>query len=119
MALVDLPRQTGHGASRPDPYLVQSVVRCCQVLRAFSARERALPLHAIAQRTGLSKSLVFRLLHTLQDIGWIEKRDRAYHLRVQIARQKRKDSKAKSKRRMARAAGPGTEVNRAPGEARY
>jgi hypothetical protein len=57
-----------------------------------------LPLHAIAQRADLSMSLVFRLLHTLQHIGWIEKHDRTYRLLVRL-RQKRGDSTALLPRR--------------------
>jgi IclR-like helix-turn-helix domain-containing protein len=48
-----------------------------------------LTLHAIAGRTGLPKSLVFRLLRTLQRIGWVEKRDRTYRLLLQVPRRKR------------------------------
>jgi len=69
-----------------DPYLVASVVRCCRVLRAFRTKHDALPLRTIVQRTGLSKSLVFRLLHTLQRIRWIEKSNRTYRLVVHVPR---------------------------------
>ena len=66
-----------------DPYLVKSVVRCCQVLRAVQGDD-PLPLHAIVRRAGLPKSLVFRSLCTLQHIGWVEKSEgRTYRLLVQ------------------------------------
>ena len=84
--------QSTSGRARPgDPYLVESIVRCCRVLRAFQTRGGELPLHTIARRTGLSTSLVFRLLHTLRHIGWIEKRDRTYRRLVRVPRQQRKD----------------------------
>lgn len=69
-----------------DPYLVKSVVRCCQVLRAVQTEKHALPLHTIARRAGLSKSLVFRLLCTLRHVGWVEKDDGKYRLLVQVPR---------------------------------
>jgi DNA-binding IclR family transcriptional regulator len=76
-----------------DPYLVKSVVRCCQVLRAVQG-EGALPLHVIVRRTGLPKSLVFRLLCTLRHIGWVEKHDdgRTYRSLVNVPRLKRKNA---------------------------
>jgi hypothetical protein len=76
--------QADRESCRRDPYLVQSVVRCCQVLRAVQTGKGPVPLHTIAQRTGLPKSLVFRLLCTLSHIGWIEKRDRRYRLLVRV-----------------------------------
>lgn len=80
--------QADRESCQRDPYLVKSVVRCCQVLRAVQTRG-ALPLHTIARRTGLPKSLVFRLLCTLSHIGWVEKRDRRYRLLVQVPRASR------------------------------
>jgi hypothetical protein len=90
MASLNVQHDDDHEERRPDAYLVKSVVRCSQVLRALQSREHGLPMHAIAQRTGLSTTLVFRLLHTLRQIGWVEKRDRTYRLLVQVPRQKRR-----------------------------
>ena len=78
--------------NRPrDRYLVNAVVRCSRVLRAFQTREDALPLRMIAQRAGLSTSIVFRLLYTLEQVGWIEKHDHTYRLLVRVPRRKRED----------------------------
>jgi ribose transport system substrate-binding protein len=56
-----------------DRYLVKSVVHSSQLLRAFSAAGEALPLREIAFRSGLSKTMAFRLLYTLETCGMVEK----------------------------------------------
>src|SRR5947209_3478799 len=60
-------------ASARDPYLVKSVVHSSRVLSAFRASGEALPLREIAARGGLPKSMVFRLLYTLERCGMVEK----------------------------------------------
>jgi ribose transport system substrate-binding protein len=59
-------------ASR-DPYLVKSVVHSSRVLSAFRVSGEALPLKEISTRSGLPKSMAFRLLYTLERCGMIEK----------------------------------------------
>src|SRR5437763_10176580 len=59
--------------STRDPYLVKSVVHSSRVLSAFRASGEALPLKEIAGRSGLPKSMSFRLLYTLERCGMIEK----------------------------------------------
>jgi ribose transport system substrate-binding protein len=59
-------------ASR-DPYLVKSVVHSSRVLSAFRVTGEALPLKEISARSGLPKSMAFRLLYTLERCGMIEK----------------------------------------------
>jgi len=56
-----------------DPYLVKSVVHSSQLLSAFRSSGEALPLREIAARSGLPKSMTFRLLYTLERCGMIEK----------------------------------------------
>ena len=56
-----------------DPYLVKSVVHSAQLLSAFRSAGEALPLREIAARSGLPKSMTFRLLYTLERCGMIEK----------------------------------------------
>jgi ribose transport system substrate-binding protein len=56
-----------------DPYLVKSVVHASQLLKAFHSSGEALPLREVARRSSLSKSMVFRLLHTLEACGLVEK----------------------------------------------
>jgi ribose transport system substrate-binding protein len=61
-----------HPAPR-DPYLVKSVVHSSRVLSAFRASGEALPLREISSRSGLPKSMAFRLLYTLERCGMVEK----------------------------------------------
>jgi ribose transport system substrate-binding protein len=56
-----------------DPYLVKSVVHASQLLCAFRTTGEALPLREIAGRSGLPKSMTFRLLYTLERCGMIAK----------------------------------------------
>ena len=56
-----------------DPYLVKSIVHASRVLTAFRSSGEALPLRDISGRSGLPKSMTFRLLYTLERCGMIEK----------------------------------------------
>lgn len=56
-----------------DPYLVKSVVHSSKILTAFRSAGEALPLREIASRSGLPKTMAFRLLYTLEKCGMIEK----------------------------------------------
>ena len=56
-----------------DPYLVKSVVHSSRLLSAFRTPGEALPLREIALRSGLPKTMAFRLLYTLEKCGMIEK----------------------------------------------
>jgi ribose transport system substrate-binding protein len=56
-----------------DPYLVKSVVHSSRILAAFRSAGEALPLREIAGRSGLPKTMAFRLLYTLEKCGMIEK----------------------------------------------
>jgi ribose transport system substrate-binding protein len=60
-------------APRRDPYLVKSVVHSSRVLAAFRSSGEALPLREIAERSALPKSMVFRLLYTLDRCGMVDK----------------------------------------------
>src|SRR5689334_1872424 len=67
-------RETKPGAApRRDPYLVKAVVHASQLLSAFRSSGEALPLREIASRSGLPKSMTFRLLYTLERCGMLEK----------------------------------------------
>ena len=56
-----------------DPYLVKSVVHASRLLGAFRVSGEALPLREIATRSGLPKSMAFRLLYTLERCGMVDK----------------------------------------------
>jgi len=56
-----------------DPYLVKSVIHASRLLSAFRSSGEALPLREIALRSGLPKSMAFRLLYTLERCGMVDK----------------------------------------------
>ena len=56
-----------------DRYLVKSIVHSSQMLTAFRSPGEALPLKEIASRCGLPKTMVFRLLYTLEKCGMVDK----------------------------------------------
>ena len=66
------PKPPAKSMSR-DPYLVKSVVHSSRLLSAFRASGEALPLREVAARSGLPKSMAFRLLYTLERCGMIDK----------------------------------------------
>jgi ribose transport system substrate-binding protein len=60
-------------ARNHDRYLVKSVEHASRLLSAFRASGEALPLREISSRSGLPKSMSFRLLYTLERCGMVEK----------------------------------------------
>lgn len=54
-------------SNEPQSEGVQSVERACRILRAFRSETEPLSLSVLVQRTGLSKTTVFRLLQSLVD----------------------------------------------------
>jgi ribose transport system substrate-binding protein len=59
--------------SSRDPYLVKSIVHSSRVLLSFRSAGEALALKEIVQRSGLPKTMCFRLLYTLEKCGMVEK----------------------------------------------
>lgn len=59
-----------HGA---DPYILETVSRACGVLQCFPDGEVSLKLRDIVQKTGLNKTIAFRILHTLVERGLLER----------------------------------------------
>lgn len=56
-----------------DRYLVKSIVHSSQLLTAFHSHGEALSLKEIALRCGLPKTMVFRLLYTLEKCRMVDK----------------------------------------------
>jgi len=72
---------------KPHPYIVKSLVHASDVLNAFHHRGDVLRLRDVMSRTGFSKGMCFRILHTLHRCGFLERPDRmryrlAYELRI-------------------------------------
>jgi ribose transport system substrate-binding protein len=64
---------TGAGNRNGDRNESQTVLRACEVLKAFRKSGEELPLADVMQRTGLPKTTTFRLLRTLIHGGLIER----------------------------------------------
>src|SRR5205814_7903183 len=60
-------------AQSRDRYLVKSILHSSQLLSAFHSPGEALPLKEISARCGLPKTMVFRLLYTLEKCGMVDK----------------------------------------------
>jgi ribose transport system substrate-binding protein len=61
------------GVPGSDPYLLETVSRACEVLKCFKNNEESLKLRDIVQRTGLNKTIAFRIVHTLSEHGLLER----------------------------------------------
>ena len=73
-----------------DCYLVKSLVHASEILAAFESAGDVLRLRDVVQRTGLSKAMCFRLLHTLHHCGFLEKVDEArYRVITEVRLRKR------------------------------
>ncbi len=59
--------------TRPNRYLVKSVVHASAVLSAFQSTAEVLRLREVAQRTGFNKGMCFRFLYTLHECGFLDK----------------------------------------------
>ena len=77
-------------SASPDRYIVNALVHASEILGAFESAGGVLRLRDVIQRTGLSKGMCFRLLHTLHHCGFIEKVDELrYRMTAEIRRRKR------------------------------
>ncbi|MEN6534826.1 MAG: substrate-binding domain-containing protein [Bryobacteraceae bacterium] len=64
------------GGSTPRPvrgYVVDAVMRACDLLDAFRSQGECLTLRELVQRTGMNKATAFRLLFTLERRGLVER----------------------------------------------
>jgi len=57
----------------PNTYYVESLARGLAILSAFSEENPQLSLTDIAQRLKLNKSTTFRLLSTLEHLGYLQR----------------------------------------------
>jgi len=72
-----------------DRYLVKSIVHSTQVLTAFQSSGECLSLREIVARSGLPKTMAFRLLYTLEKCGMIDKvGDNLYQSRLSPLRKR-------------------------------
>jgi ribose transport system substrate-binding protein len=61
-------------APKPKPvYLVEAVLRACDLLEAFQFEGEPLRLRELVSRTGMNKTTAYRLLSTLEERGLVER----------------------------------------------
>ena len=58
------------------PYTLEGVSRACNILRVFEDDRQTLSLTEIVERTGLERTVCFRLLRTLADQGLLRRSDK-------------------------------------------
>src|SRR5690348_12055616 len=80
----------GSDRGTPDAYLVEAVLRACDLLTAFRYEGEALRLKELVERTRLSGPTAFRILHTLQERGFVERLgNKEYRSNVKVSRRSR------------------------------
>lgn len=71
-------------------YKLETVARACAVLRQFSDAQGPLSLAEVVERTGLERTIAFRILHTLEAEGLLRRPEgRDYVSNVNIVTRKR------------------------------
>src|SRR5882724_10964017 len=66
------PQNTDMTNGSKDRYLVDAVLRACDILDAFQVEDELLRLHDLVSRTKMNKTTVFRILCTLEKRGLVE-----------------------------------------------
>jgi IclR family pca regulon transcriptional regulator len=86
LALSTLSRRTPSGRSRFEdgPDFVQSLARGLAVIRAFDGAHPALSLSEVSERTGLARAAARRSLRTLEHLGYVALRGRAFSLAPRV-----------------------------------
>ncbi|MGE8473577.1 MAG: helix-turn-helix domain-containing protein, partial [Paraburkholderia hospita] len=87
------PELTGSAPEAEDDrndanYRVPGLERGLRILTEFSPREPVLGAPELSKRLGIPRTTVFRLLQTLESLGFLERadRDRNYRLGVAVLR---------------------------------
>ncbi len=76
--------------STNSPYLLESVSRACTILRLFDDDRQMLSLTDVVERTGIERTICFRLMRTLEERGLLRRGERRkYASNVQILSGKR------------------------------
>lgn len=71
-------------------YRLETVTRACAILRHFADVQQSLSLSEVVERTGFERTIVFRILKTLEEEGLLRRPEgRRYFSNVNIVTQKR------------------------------
>jgi IclR family pca regulon transcriptional regulator len=69
---------------RKDGDIVRSLARGLAVLKSFTSQHTTLSVTQVAERTGLSRAAVRRLLITLENLGYVRSEHQRYALRPKV-----------------------------------
>lgn len=79
MQVIHDVQSNGSGKSSDNPYFLETASRACEVLKCFENNPANLKLTDVIQRTGLNRTIVSRIVHTLTESGWLKRHpDRSY-----------------------------------------
>jgi ribose transport system substrate-binding protein len=71
-------------------YKLETVARACTILHHFTDAQQSLSLSEVVERTGIERTIVFRILKTLEEEGLLRRPEgRRYFSNVNIVNQKR------------------------------
>jgi ribose transport system substrate-binding protein len=85
-----LPAKGSDSPGSKDPYLVDAILRACDILKAFRFEGEVLRLREVTERTRLHKATVFRAIHSLVLGGLLERVGRdQYRCQVRVRDTKR------------------------------
>jgi ribose transport system substrate-binding protein len=77
-------------SARQTRYKLETVSRACALLREFNDEHHGLTLSEIVERTGMERTICFRLLHTLEEEGFLRRAERRkYSSNIRILTGKR------------------------------
>ena len=76
---------TGEQLERDTDYMVPALQRGLSILQMFGARQRTLGMGEIAEQLGVSVSAIYRIVHTLCEMGYLRKLGKnSYELGPQV-----------------------------------
>src|SRR5258707_14957841 len=81
----DSPDSTDEESTGGSTYLVPGLERGLRILAEFSAREPILGAPELSKRIGIPRTTTFRLLQTLEALGFLERATGDRHFRLGVA----------------------------------
>jgi IclR family pca regulon transcriptional regulator len=78
------PRDDENAAGTPSRAFLQGFANGLQVISSFGPQATAMTLAEVARRNGLTRAAARRILLTMQALGYVEARGRAFQLRAKV-----------------------------------
>src|ERR1700722_4714831 len=61
-------------------YRLETVSRACRILRQFTKDHPSFSLKELAESAGIERTICFRLLHTLEQEGFVRRTDKRHYV---------------------------------------